>query len=99
MVLSVAGFTTGMILGLFVLGSLPWRVSSGAALVGLVAGFAAVCAVWLPSTWGQDHLAWPWYAPVGTSVTVVVALLVHSLGRGHGSSSDRSTQPGLRQPG
>src|SRR5262249_56911714 len=48
-VLGVAGFTTGMILGVFVLGSLRRPVSSRAALIGMVAGFCAVCAVWLPS--------------------------------------------------
>jgi hypothetical protein len=54
-----------MILGLFVLGSLRRPVPSWAALTGLVVGFLVVLAVWL-------H--YPWYAPIGTSVTVVVAL-------------------------
>ncbi len=49
-VLAVAGFTTGLLLGLFVLGSLRRPVRSGAALTGLVCGFLAVTAVWLPST-------------------------------------------------
>ena len=48
-VLRVAGFTSGMILGLFVLGSLQRRVSSRAALIGLVCGFLIVSLVWLPS--------------------------------------------------
>lgn len=97
-VLSVAGFTTGIVLGLFILGSLPRPVSSGAALSGLGAGFAAVFAVWLPSTWGQVVVAWPWYAPIGTATTVAVALLVHSLGIADGPSPDRGAQPGLIKP-
>jgi SSS family transporter len=75
-VLAVAGFSTGMILGLFVLGSLRRRVPSWAALTGLVAGFVAVFAVWLPARFDYVSLAWPWYAPIGTTVTVVVALVV-----------------------
>src|SRR5262249_55629474 len=97
-VLSVAGFTTGIVLGLFLLGSLRRPVSSGAALVGLVAGFLVVLAVWLPTVWGETLLAWPWYAPVGTAVTVAVAWAVDWLGERHGSSDNRSKQSGLDQP-
>jgi SSS family transporter len=93
-VLSVAGLTTGMILGLFLLGSLRRPVGSRAALAGVVVGFATVLAVWLATP-----LAWPWYAPVGTLVTVVVALLLDRLGVGRGSSTDRGTKPGLDEPG
>ena len=46
-VLSVAGFTTGMILGLFLLGSLRRPVGSRAALAGVVVGFGTVLLVWL----------------------------------------------------
>jgi Na+/proline symporter len=88
--LSVAGFTTGMILGLFLLGSLPRPVSSRAALAGLVAGFLTVLLVWHFSS-----LAWPWYACVGTLITVGVALLLDRLGVGRGPSTDRGAEPGL----
>jgi Na+/proline symporter len=76
-VLKVAGFTTGSILGLFLLGSRRGPVRSWAALAGLVAGFAAVFAVWLPSLGSGPALAWPWYAPIGTVTTVAVALLLN----------------------
>jgi Na+/proline symporter len=93
MVLSIAGFTTGMILGLFLLGRMPRPVSSRAALTGLVCGFLVVLAVWLPSsgltaslTWLPDDyrtpiLAWPWFAPVGAGTTVLVALVADRFGR------------------
>jgi len=68
-VLTVAGFTTGVILGLFVLGGLTRPVASRSALVGLAAGFVAVSAVW----W-SGALAWPWFAAVGTVTTVAVGL-------------------------
>jgi SSS family transporter len=98
-VLAVAGFTTGMILGLFLLGSRRQPVTSAAALTGFVVGFLAVLFVWLPSVWGATLLAWPWYAPIGTATTVVVALLVNSLRKNHGPPDDRSPQPRLDQPG
>jgi SSS family solute:Na+ symporter len=47
-VLKVAGLTTGLLLGLFILGSLRTVVSSKAALIGLLSGFLVVFAIWLP---------------------------------------------------
>jgi Na+/proline symporter len=78
-VLAVAGFTTGLLLGLFILGSLRVKVASSAALIGLVCGFVAVLSVWLPAQFGNPILAWPWFAPVGTGTTVLVALLYNAL--------------------
>jgi SSS family transporter len=93
----VAGFTTGMVLGLFLLGSLRRRVRPAAALAGLVAGFVAVCFVWRPilGLEAGPLLAWPWYAPVGSLTTVLVALAVDWLGARHGPPGDGSTQPGI----
>jgi SSS family transporter len=96
-VLAVAGFTTGIVLGLFLLGSARRTVSSAAALTGLVAGFAAVLSLWLPSALGKPILAWPWFAPVGALTTVTVALIADRLGIGHGPPPDRGAQPGLEQ--
>jgi SSS family transporter len=98
-VLKVAGFTTGMILGLFLLGSLRRPVASWAALAGLVAGFAVVFVIWLPPLWPGGALAWPWYAPVGTIVTVAVALVLNLVGSQHGSPANRGAQPGLDKTG
>jgi Na+/proline symporter len=57
-VLRVAGFTTGMILGLFLLGSLRHPVRSNAALAGLVVGFFTVLLVWLPAIGNKALLSW-----------------------------------------
>jgi len=81
-VLRVAGFTTGMILGLFLLGRMARPVGSAAALTGVVAGFLVVGAVWLPSLWSKAALAWPWYAPIGTLTTVLIAAIVDKISRG-----------------
>jgi SSS family solute:Na+ symporter len=99
-VLGVAGLTTGIVLGLFVLGSLRRPVSSQAALVGLAAGTVAVgLARWLPALWQVAPLAWPWFAPLGTGLTVAVALAVNAFTRDHGSPADGGPKPGLDAPG
>jgi hypothetical protein len=89
-VLSVAGFTTGMILGLFLLGRMPRPVRSGSALAGLVAGSLVVGTLWL-----RTALAWPWYPLIGTLVTVGIALLVDLLQAPNGSSRNRSAESGV----
>lgn len=68
-VLSIAGFTTGIILGIFLLGLCKARVSEQAALVGvsvgiLLTGFAAF----------GTSLAWPWYALVASGSTLLAGL-------------------------
>lgn len=65
--LAVASFVTGILLGVFLLGVLTKRVGEPAALVGMLAGLAAVSAVKF-----LTEVAWPWYAVVG-SLTVLSA--------------------------
>jgi SSS family solute:Na+ symporter len=98
-VLSVAGVTTGMVLGLFLLGSLKRPVSSAAALTGLVVGFAAVLTAWIPWFQKEPWLDYPWFAAVGTIVTVLVALLIDLVSKRYGSLANREPQPGLDPPG
>ena len=64
-------------------GKLRHTVQPRAALVGLVAGFAAVLGVWVPSFFDATILAWPWFALLGASTTVGVALLTDRLSRPH----------------
>jgi SSS family transporter len=110
-VLAIAGFTTGLLLGLFVLGTLRVRVASWAAIWGLVCGFVTVFLAWLPSTgltadltgwvpefYKKPFLAWPWFAPLGAGTTVVVALLLNLFSPPHGPApepADRSAEPVL----
>jgi SSS family transporter len=67
--LAIASFTTGIVLGLFVLG-IATRVGQPAALAGLIAGVAVVSY----AKFGTP-LAWPWYALVGSSTVVIVGTL------------------------
>lgn len=63
-VLGVAAFTTGIVLGIFFLGSFAPRVGQRAALAGLVVGLFAMTAIYFATP-----LAWPWYALVGSAIT------------------------------
>jgi SSS family transporter len=80
-VLAVAGFTTGLVLGLFLLGRFRKPVPGWAAIAGLCTGFCTVLGLWLPSQFDAPILAWPWFAPVGAGTTVLIALLAARLGR------------------
>jgi SSS family transporter len=69
--LAVAGFVTGILLGLFLLGLLSRRAGQAAAFVGMVAGLLAVSCV----AFGTK-VAYPWYALVGSSTVVLVGSAV-----------------------
>lgn len=68
-VLAIAGFTTGIILGLFFLGTLTKRVTQQPALVGLLGGLAVMTYVKFGTL-----IAWPWYTIIGSTVTFVAGL-------------------------
>lgn len=63
-VLGIAGFTTGIVLGVFFLGIFAKRVGEKAALAGLVVGLACMTTVFF-----RTDLAWPWFALVGSALT------------------------------
>ncbi|MEO2089897.1 MAG: hypothetical protein ABGY75_10425, partial [Gemmataceae bacterium] len=91
--------TTGLLLGLFLLGQAKRPVSPAAAIFGLLVGAAVVTAVWLPEVLAEPILAWPWFALVGASATVLAALAgsLFLPARPDGSPStpaNRSPQPG-----
>jgi Na+/proline symporter len=82
--LSIASLTYGALLGTFVLARFE-RVRQRDAVTALVAGAAAMAVVvfaaqlaplagnprWLVAL---SRLAWPWYVPLGTAITVCVGL-------------------------
>lgn len=72
-VLSVAGMTTGLILGLFLLGRLKRKISSSAAIAGLLTGAVVVGLAYLPSLafaqeWLQQTL--PRFFPAGKTTAL-----------------------------
>jgi SSS family transporter len=68
-VLTIAGFTTGITLGVFFLGIFTRRVGERAAFAGFVGGLALITAV----AFGT-RLAWPWYTMVGSLGTFAIGL-------------------------
>jgi SSS family transporter len=90
--LSIASLTYGPLLGIFLLARVP-RVRQGDAILALVGGsvlmalvvFAAPLAgplgspAWLAAL---ARLAWPWYVPLGTALTVVLGLTSSAVARG-----------------
>ncbi len=69
-VLTIAGFTTGITLGVFLLGLLVPGASQRAALTGFGLGLLIMSAV----AFGTS-LAWPWYTVVGSSATLGIGSL------------------------
>jgi SSS family transporter len=96
-VLSIAGLTTGVTLGLFFLAIVPRRVSQRAALVGFVAGFAVVAYVafngylvelGVPPEY-TFSVGWPWYAVIGSCSVVVIGLVAElAVGRSEGDRNE-----------
>ena len=82
--LSIAGFSAGLLLGLFSLGVLTRRVGQTAALAGAAVGLAVLLAVqfalpvWVQSTWPGSSfgVAWPWFALIGSSTTFLAGLVL-----------------------
>jgi SSS family solute:Na+ symporter len=69
-VLTIAGFTTGITLGVFFLALFTRGVDQRAALVGLLLGLALMAGVAF-----LTPLAWPWYTLVGSATTFGFGLL------------------------
>jgi solute:Na+ symporter, SSS family len=84
--LTIAGYSAGLLLGLFLLGILTRRVNQQAALTGAFVGLVTLLIVQFALPY-PDYLinvlkiplpgfspikiAWPWYALIGSSVTFV----------------------------
>jgi SSS family transporter len=68
--LSIANFTTGIVLGIFFLGVLTRRVGEHAALAALIGGLAVMFFV----AFGTK-IAYTWYAVIGTSATFAIGIL------------------------
>lgn len=69
-VLGIASFTNGIILGVFLLGTLTTRVGQAAAFAGIVVGTAVM--LWLKLFTG---VSWQWYVLVGSMTTFAAGTL------------------------
>jgi SSS family transporter len=74
--LTIAGYSAGLLLGVFLLGVATRRVGQGAALVGAACGLAALLGVQFVLPASGVHVAWPWYALIGSATTFAAGLAV-----------------------
>jgi len=67
--LGIASLVYGGLLGAFALGVFTRRPGQGAAMVGIAVGIGTVTLI-------RDQIAWPWYALVGSVITLGVGSLI-----------------------
>jgi len=79
--LAIAGFSAGLLLGLFFLGVLTKRVDQTAALVGLIVGLIVLCVAKFVAPEFGVVIAWPWFALIGLVATFSVGYLASFLTR------------------
>jgi SSS family transporter len=72
--LTIASITYGSLLALFLLGLLNPRATSQGAIAGMLAGLAAILAVWR-----YTPVAWTWYVLAGTVPAFIVGSLASLL--------------------
>jgi SSS family transporter len=78
--LAIASMVYGGLLGMFLLAIRSKRADQRSAILGMAAGIGVVTAIWW---FARADVAWPWFVPIGTTVTVAVGW---ALGRGSSSS-------------
>src|SRR6059036_961928 len=74
--LSIASITYGGLLGTYLLGGLWPRARERDVIVAIIVSVVAMTPIVLGVPWRLlPGLAWPWYVPLGTGVTVAVGML------------------------
>jgi SSS family transporter len=74
--LSIASITYGALLGAYLLSGGPTRVGGRSVITGIAVAVSVMLVIFLT----RQKLAWPWYVPLGTLITVVTGLLASLLG-------------------
>ncbi len=87
----IGSFFVGAKLAMFALGFFSRSTTERGLLIGVAAGFAAL---WFVAA--HTAIAWPWYAPVGSAVNIVVALLASRLLDGRRRDWPRWSLGGIR---
>jgi solute:Na+ symporter, SSS family len=89
-VLTIAGFTTGIVLGVFFLGMVA-GVGQRSALVGMIGGLVGMSVLAFAT-----RLAWPWFSMAGSLGTLAVGLLASRLWREPGAPVNTTARAAVR---
>src|SRR5438034_1135665 len=90
--LSIASITYGGLLGTYLLGGLWSRARERDVIAAIVVSVLVMTPIVLGVPWRLlPGLAWPWYVPLGTGVTVAVGMLSSLVGRPDGRTSGPQT--------
>ena len=91
--LSIASITYGGLLGTYVLGGLWSRARQRDVIVAMVVSVLAMTPVVLGVPWRWlPGLAWPWYVPLGTAVTVLMGMASSLVRRPDGRTDGQTAQ-------
>ena len=74
--LTIAGFSAGLLLGVFALGVLTKRASQASALVGGACGLTVLLWLQFIAPYWDIKVAWPWFALIGASATFLAGYIV-----------------------
>ena len=79
--LSIASITYGGLLGTYILGGISRRATQPAAIVAIVFPTVAMLIIVLGKPGPFANLAWPWYVPLGTLLSVASGLAISRFNR------------------
>lgn len=79
--LSIASITYGSLLGAYILSGWSDRFRQREAMVSIVVSAVAMLLIVLPDRGPFVGLAWPWYVPLGTLITLATAAVTAQLPR------------------
>ncbi|GAB5407074.1 MAG: sodium:solute symporter [Aureliella sp.] len=85
--LTIAGYSAGLLLGLFLLGVLTKHVSAAAALTGALAGLVSLLSIQFLLPVYEIKIAWPWFAAIGSSVTFAVGIAAATILPSHNQTT------------
>jgi Na+/proline symporter len=87
--LSIASITYGGLLGTYLLGGLWPRARERDVIAAIIISVLVMTPIVLGVPWRLlPGLAWPWYVPLGTAVTVSVGMAASMMGATGGKATD-----------
>jgi Na+/proline symporter len=78
--LSIASITYGSLLGTYILGGVARSVGQRDAIIAIAVASATMLTLFLIKPGPFAALAWPWYVPLGTAITIATGWISSRLG-------------------